>query len=248
MGLFFKYFKNLALIMLISKSLANVTISVGDVSVSGYTEDIVVPVTLSNPENIVGGFQFDVIVLPTLIELSGASAVDADNFSADYNVFDDGSGRIVFYSGNGSSIAQGGDDVVMNLHYDGSEILSANLDLDLFDLTVSDENGNIIRNQDGSAQINRDFGYETQTLVDGNGYPILDADGNEQVQLAVQNFYLDRDYDAFGGNILATASLELLFPLPFVPNSNQVRSAFFIDAGNVFSSYCTNSQASLKNC
>ena len=111
-----------------------------------------------------------------------------------------------------------------------------------------DENGNIIRNQDGSAQINRDFGYETQTLVDGNGYPILDADGNEQVQLAVQNFYLDRDYDAFGGNILATASLELLFPLPFVPNSNQVRSAFFIDAGNVFSSYCTKRQALLKNC
>ena len=69
MGLFLKYFKNLALIMLIGKSLANVTISVGDVSVSGYTEDIVVPVTLSNPENIVGGFQFDVIVLPTLIEL-----------------------------------------------------------------------------------------------------------------------------------------------------------------------------------
>ena len=81
-----------------------------------------------------------------------------------------------------------------------------------------------------------------------SGYPILDADGNEQVQLAVQNFYLDRDYDAFGGNILATASLELLFPLPFVPNSNQVRSAFFIDAGNVFSSYCTKRQALLKNC
>ena len=155
MGLFLKYFKNLALIMLVGKSLANVTISVGDVSVSGYTEDIVVPVTLSNPENIVGGFQFDVIVLPTLIELSGASAVDADNFSADYNIFDDGSGRIVFYSGNGSGIAQGGDDIVMNLHYDGSEILSANLDLELFDLTVSDENGNIIEGdlQNGSITI-----------------------------------------------------------------------------------------------
>ena len=92
-----------------------------------------------------------------------------------------------------------------------------------------DENGNIIRNLDGTAKINNDFGYQTQTLVDEVGLPILDSDGNEQVQLAIQNFYLDRDYDSFGGNILATASLELLFPLPFVPNANQVRSAFFIE-------------------
>ena len=111
-----------------------------------------------------------------------------------------------------------------------------------------DENGNIIRNLDGTAQINNDFGYQTQTLVDGGGLPILDSDGNEQVQLAIQNFYLDRDYDSFGGNILATASLELLFPLPFVPNANQVRSAFFIDAGNVFSTSCTKRQTLLKNC
>ena len=111
-----------------------------------------------------------------------------------------------------------------------------------------DENGNIIRNLDGTAKINNDFGYQTQTLVDESGLPILDSDGNEQVQLAIQNFYLDRDYDSFGGNILATASLELLFPLPFVPNANQVRSAFFIDAGNVFSTSCTKRQTLLKNC
>ena len=111
-----------------------------------------------------------------------------------------------------------------------------------------DENGNIIRNLDGTAKINNDFGYQTQTLVDEVGLPILDSDGNEQVQLAIQNFYLDRDYDSFGGNILATASLELLFPLPFVPNANQVRSAFFIDAGNVFSTSCTKRQTLLQNC
>ncbi len=111
-----------------------------------------------------------------------------------------------------------------------------------------DESGNIIRNQDGTAQINNEYGYQTQTLVDSSGLPILDANGNEQAQLAVQNFYLDRDYDSFGGNILTTASLELLFPLPFVPNANQVRSAFFIDAGNVFSTSCTKRQTLLKNC
>ncbi|MBM88206.1 MAG: outer membrane protein assembly factor BamA [Gammaproteobacteria bacterium] len=111
-----------------------------------------------------------------------------------------------------------------------------------------DEEGNILRNPDGSAQISNDYGYETELYVDQFGNPILDANGDPQVQLAVQNFYLDDDYDSFGGNILTTASLELIFPLPFVPNANQVRSAFFIDAGNVFSSSCTTRQTLLNNC
>ena len=111
-----------------------------------------------------------------------------------------------------------------------------------------DEAGNILRNKDGTAQINNNYGYETQPLLDAAGLPILDAAGKEQIQLAVQNFYLDDDYDSFGGNILAVASLELLFPLPFVPDRNRVRSAFFIDAGNVFSSSCTARQSLLKNC
>ena len=111
-----------------------------------------------------------------------------------------------------------------------------------------DEQGNILRNPDGTAQINNDFGYETQPLVDSTGSLILDANGDPQVALAVQNFYLDDDYDSFGGNILTTASLELLFPLPFVPDSSRVRSTLFIDAGNVFSTSCTKRQSLLNNC
>jgi outer membrane protein insertion porin family len=113
---------------------------------------------------------------------------------------------------------------------------------------LRDEDGNIIRNLDGTAQVSREIGYQTQTLRDANGDPILDADGNEQVQLAVQNFFLDEDYDSFGGNILTTATLELLFPIPFIPDRSRVRSAFFIDAGNVFSSNCTERQKLLNNC
>ena len=111
-----------------------------------------------------------------------------------------------------------------------------------------DEEGNILRNPDGSAQISRDAAYQTEPYVDENGELILDANGNPQVQLAVQNFFLDEDYDSFGGNILTTVSLELLFPMPFVPNRNQLRSAFFIDAGNVFSTTCTERQTLLNNC
>lgn len=111
-----------------------------------------------------------------------------------------------------------------------------------------DENGDIIRLEDGSALLADTTGYTTTPLLDDLGNPVLDADGNPEVALAVQNFFLDEDFDSFGGNILATATLELLFPLPFVPNKNQVRSAFFIDAGNVFSSTCSERQERLQNC
>ena len=146
----------LAIIFLlpVSTTFANVTLLIGDVEVNGYTEDIVVPVTLENSENIVGGFQFDILAVPTLITLSGATTTD-ENFSADFNNFDDGSGRIVFYSNTGSGISTGGNDVVMNLHFDGSEVLSALIDLEAYDLTVSDEDGIVISGSvvDGSITV-----------------------------------------------------------------------------------------------
>ncbi|MGH1469689.1 MAG: outer membrane protein assembly factor BamA [Cellvibrionaceae bacterium] len=43
---------------------------------------------------------------------------------------------------------------------------------------------------------------------------------------------------AFGGNILVEASAEIIFPLPFIKDQRSVQSAFFVDAGNVFSSEC----------
>jgi outer membrane protein insertion porin family len=112
-----------------------------------------------------------------------------------------------------------------------------------------DENGEILRTIDGNAVgFNNDFGYRTIPVLDSSGNPVFDTNGNPQVQLAVQELFLDEDFDSFGGNILTSASLELLFPLPFVPNQNQVRTAFFIDAGNVFSSNCTPTQELLRNC
>ena len=37
------------------------------------TQDIVVPITVSNPNESVGGFQFDVITMPTIINISDVS-------------------------------------------------------------------------------------------------------------------------------------------------------------------------------
>ena len=50
------------------------------------------------------------------------------------------------------------------------------------------------------------------------------------------------DPDPFGGNVLVEGSAELLFPLPFIKDRSKIRSAFFIDAGNVFNTNCSPSQ------
>jgi outer membrane protein insertion porin family len=44
------------------------------------------------------------------------------------------------------------------------------------------------------------------------------------------------DPDPFGGNFLTEASLELIFPTPFAGDSRSMRTAFFLDAGQVFDS------------
>ena len=113
---------------------------------------------------------------------------------------------------------------------------------------LRDDDGEIVVGDDGLARFSQQLGYQTTTLLDANDQPVLDADGNTEIALAVQNFFLDEDFDSFGGNILTAATLELIFPVPFVPNQNQVRASFFVDAGNVFSSNCTERRRLLKNC
>lgn len=144
---------NWFLLLPISFAFSNVIVTIGDADVSGYTSDIVVPVSIENPVNTVGGLQFDILSTPDLLLLSSVSAIDADNFSADYNVLDDGSARVVFYSNNGSGIAAGGNGTVINLHYNGSDILSAFFELEGYALTVSDEDGAIIGGQINSGSL-----------------------------------------------------------------------------------------------
>jgi outer membrane protein insertion porin family len=50
------------------------------------------------------------------------------------------------------------------------------------------------------------------------------------------------DPDPFGGNVLIEGSAELLFPLPFIKDRSKLRSAFFVDMGNVFNTKCAPSQ------
>ncbi len=47
-----------------------------------------------------------------------------------------------------------------------------------------------------------------------------------------------RRSDPIGGNVLVTGGAELLFPLPFIKDQRSVRSSFFIDSGQVYSTNC----------
>ena len=115
---------------------SNVTVSVGDVAVDGYTNEIIIPVSLTNPVDAVGGFQFDVAATPNLVNISSVTTEDA-MFSADYNVFNDGSARVVFYHSSGGEISAGPTvpNAVLYLHYDGSDVLSAIIDLEASNFT-----------------------------------------------------------------------------------------------------------------
>ena len=45
-------------------------------------------------------------------------------------------------------------------------------------------------------------------------------------------------FDPIGGNVLVETSAEILFPLPFVKDRQQIKSVLFLDAGNVFNTNC----------
>ncbi|WP_299591953.1 outer membrane protein assembly factor BamA [uncultured Microbulbifer sp.] len=89
---------------------------------------------------------------------------------------------------------------------------------------------------------------ETSAWEDTNGDGVVDAD-----ELTVSYVLNDstgeletissgRRPDPFGGNILVEGSAEVIFPIPFVKDQRSMQSAFFIDAGNVFSTSCGVSQ------
>jgi len=53
--------------------------------------------------------------------------------------------------------------------------------------------------------------------------------------------------DPIGGNVLVTGTTELLFPLPFVKDQRSLRTALFVDTGQVYSTNCSSSQVNCYN-
>jgi outer membrane protein insertion porin family len=64
-------------------------------------------------------------------------------------------------------------------------------------------------------------------------------------KLVFDTFQQRRRQAPFGGNVLIEGSAELLFPIPFLKDRSRVRSAFFVDVGNVFQTQCGVNQ---RNC
>ena len=73
-------------------------------------------------------------------------------------------------------------------------------------------------------------------VANANRYkPVYATDANGSVKSAPS--FVERP-TAIGGNILTEASLELIFPTPFVEDQSGVRTLAFFDVGNVFSDRC----------
>lgn len=73
----------------------------------------------------------------------------------------------------------------------------------------------------------------------GRGFGYV-ADPNTE-KLIVQDVQRRR-LDPFGGNVLVEGTAEVLFPVPFIKDQSKLRSAFFIDVGNVFNTNCSAAQ------
>lgn len=78
--------------------------------------------------------------------------------------------------------------------------------------------------------------YTIDTNDDGindDGLLMTDTDGDNQNDVEYRE-----DTNGIGGNLLTEASMELVFPLPFVEDQRSMRSVIFMDAGNVFDTEC----------
>lgn len=66
------------------------------------------------------------------------------------------------------------------------------------------------------------------------GYESRSLGPRSPAMIYVDQGLTDPDPDPIGGNLLTEASLELIFPTPFAPESRSVRTFLFVDAGNVW--------------
>jgi outer membrane protein insertion porin family len=84
------------------------------------------------------------------------------------------------------------------------------------------------------------YGYNSETDICA---PLIDSDGDGVPDSPYYNQYAQYRFNRpIGGNVLIETSLNLIFKLPFIEEQSQFRSAFFVDFGNVFSTFCRNYQ------
>jgi len=191
----FKQFYLIVIIIAAPLLAQSVTVEMGNVTVDGYTSDIEVPVLLTNPNDSVGGIQFDLEVVPGMVSLFNVDAVGAaSGFTGDFNLISSNIYRVVLFNSTGSTAIPANADTVMTLHFDGSSVLSAQLDLLIAGLIVSAADGNTIlsNGNNGSITIGQ---VVSLNLTDGTG------DINETVSVTV---------DMDNGGIVGGVQLDIL--------------------------------------
>lgn len=93
----------------------------------------------------------------------------------------------------------------------------------------------------GQAAIAINEDGEATEFANKLSYIYLPTTGKLSIQQPINNG------DPFGGNILVVGGAEIIFPLPFIKDQNNLRTAFFLDAGNVFSTECGSTQLNCHN-
>ena len=133
---------------------------------------------------------------------------------------------------------------------DGNIVLDAS-GAPIQDVYQKDAEGNIIYDPNTFQPLvdSSRLAYLLEPALGADGSVITDASGKivYKQKLARQALY-SGDPAPFGGNIQTVGTVELMFPIPFVQDRSRMRSTLFIDAGNVFSSYCNETQLANNTC
>ena len=121
---------------------AQLTVMFDTVEFPGYASDIEVPVIVNNPNNSILGLQFDMVVDPNIISPFSISAGgSATGFSAEMNQLSSGAYRILLFNAGNAYSIPANSDTVMTIHFDGSDIASAVIDLVMSELIATDSSG-----------------------------------------------------------------------------------------------------------
>ncbi len=120
----------------------DVTLDIGDVSYPAYTDSLLVPLTLTGPTDAVAGVQFDLVANPAMTELLNVFPDAAiEDFSADFSSITPDTNRVIFYNSGAVEPLPAAGDTILWLLYDGTGIVSAVIDIEMYSAFASDTSG-----------------------------------------------------------------------------------------------------------
>ena len=137
---------------------AQLTVALETVEFPGYASDIQVPVIVNNPNNSISGLQFDMVVDPNIISPFSINAGGgAAGFSAEMNQLSSGAYRILLFNAGNAYSIPANSDTVMTIHFDGTDIASAVIGLEMSELIATDSSGSDLGASSGNGIVSIGF-------------------------------------------------------------------------------------------